>query len=356
MELEDIKNRALAEIESALDKSELDKSRVKYLGRKNGEITVLLKSLPDLPLEERRESGPLVQRLKKEIEEAIDFKEKELLSASDQEAIDLTLPGKKIKVGHLHPLTQTEDEVRRIFSSLNFSVIEGPEIEAEYYNFDALNIPENHPAREMWDTFWLKPTRNQRLTTDGGRKLLRTHTSPVQVRYMETHQPPFQIIVPGRVFRYEATDASHEINFYQVEGLMVGKDVSLANFKFIIEEFLKKFFAGKKIEFRYRPSYFPFVEPGLEVDIRLTAGGRQATCLRQGYGKAKQGTRSKGKWLELMGAGMVHPRVFEAAHYNPRDLQGFAFGLGLDRLAMIKYNIPDIRMFYSGDLRFIEQF
>jgi len=377
MELEDIKNRALAEIESALDKSELDKSRVKYLGRKNGEITVLLKSLPDLPLEERRESGPLVQRLKKEIEEAIDFKEKELLSASDQEAIDLTLPGRKIKVGHLHPLTRTEDEVRRIFSSLNFSVIEGPEIETEYYNFDALNIPENHPAREMWDTFWLKPTsgrqrtvRDRRLMTDDqrqttatsrqssviSRKLLRTHTSPVQVRYMETHQPPFQIIVPGRVFRYEATDASHEINFYQVEGLMVGKDVSLANFKFIIEEFLKKFFAGKKIEFRYRPSYFPFVEPGLEVDIRLTAGGRQATCLRQGYGKAKQGTRSKGKWLELMGAGMVHPRVFEAAHYNPRDLQGFAFGLGLDRLAMIKYNIPDIRMFYSGDLRFIEQF
>jgi phenylalanyl-tRNA synthetase alpha chain len=350
-ELEDIKNRALAEIESALDKSELDKSRVKYLGRKNGEITILLKSLPDLPLKERRESGPLVQRLKKEIEEAIDFKEKELLSAVDQETDDLTLPGRRIKVGHLHPLTRTEDEVKRIFSSLNFSVIEGPEIETEYYNFDALNIPENHPAREMWDTFWLKPTRNQRLAANNSRKLLRTHTSPVQVRYMETHQPPFQIIVPGRVFRYEATDASHEINFYQVEGLMVGKDVSLANFKFIIEEFLKKFFAGKKIEFRYRPSYFPFVEPGLEVDIRLTEDKKPAS-VKTTAGEAKR----KGKWLELMGAGMVHPRVFEAAHYNPRDLQGFAFGLGLDRLAMIKYNIPDIRMFYSGDLRFIEQF
>lgn len=166
---------------------------------------------------------------------------------------------------------------------------------------------------------------------------MRTHTSPVQIRYMEAHKPPFQIIVPGRVFRYEATDASHEINFYQLEGLMVGKSVSLANFKFVIEEFFHRFFAGKKIEIRYRPSYFPFVEPGLEVDIKL-----------------------KGKWLEVMGAGMVHPHVFEAAHYNPSPptggWQGFAFGVGIDRLAMIKYNIPDVRLFYSGDLRFIKQF
>jgi len=168
--------------------------------------------------------------------------------------------------------------------------------------------------------------------------LLRTHTSPMQIRYMEMHKPPFQIIVPGRVFRYEATDSSHEVNFYQVEGLMVGKDISMANFKYVIEAFFKKFFPGKGgkegIEFRYRPSYFPFVEPGIEVDIRL----------------------EQGKWLEVMGAGMVHPKVFEYAHYNPRDLQGFAFGMGLDRLAMIKYKVPDIRLFYSGDLRFIKQF
>jgi len=206
---------------------------------------------------------------------------------------------------------------------MNFSVVSGPEIETEYYNFDALNIPANHPARDMWDTLWLK---NSKL-------LLRTHTSPVQIRYMEVHQPPFQIIVPGRVFRYEATDASHEINFYQVEGLMIGPNVTLANFKFIVEEFFRKLY-GPKVQFRFRPSYFPFVEPGLEVDIKLTGD----------------------KWLEVMGAGMVHRNVFDAVHYNPEQVQGFAFGMGLDRLAMIKYNIPDIRLFYSGDLRFIRQF
>lgn len=182
--------------------------------------------------------------------------------------------------------------------------------------------------------------------------MLRTHTSPVQIRYMEQHQPPFQIIVPGRVFRFEATDASHEINFHQVEGLMVGKDISLANFKFVIEEFFKRFF-GQKVQFRFRPSYFPFVEPGLEVDIRI-ANRKSPSAQRDDSRPAIRNKQSE--WLEVMGAGMVHPRVFEYAHYNPRDWQGFAFGLGLERLAMIKYNIPDIRLFYSGDLRFIEQF
>jgi phenylalanyl-tRNA synthetase alpha chain len=219
-------------------------------------------------------------------------------------------------------------DVAKIFEGMNFSVVTGPEAETEYYNFDALNIPANHPAREMWDTFWLKPGK-----ADKQKMLLRTHTSPMQMRFMEKAKPPFQIVVPGRVFRYEATDMSHEVNFYQLEGLMVGKDITLANFKFIVEEFLKKFFAGQKIEFRFRPSYFPFVEPGVEVDIKL-----------------------KGKWLEIMGAGMVHPRVFEYARYNPKDWQGFAFGVGLDRLAMIKYGVPDIRLFYSGDLRFLKQF
>ena len=361
------KKEAIVRISNALNIDELESLRVEYLGRKQGKVNAILRSLKDMAESEKKEIGPLAQAAKKEVEDAIEFRVRAFAENKKKSAVDITLPAKRLTRGHLHLLTQTENEIKKIFSSLNFSIVEGPEVEDEYYNFDALNIPEDHPAREMWDTFWLKEaTRDKRPSSAegyGGRgkrkgvgKLLRTHTSPMQVRYMETHEPPFQIIVPGRCFRHEATDASHEINFYHLEGLMVGKDVSLANFKFIIEEFLKRFFAGKKVEFRYRPSYFPFVEPGLEVDIRSTGGERRVTYLRQGYGKARQETRSEGKWMELLGAGMVHPHVFEAAHYNPRDWQGFAFGIGIDRLAMVKYGVPDIRMFYSSDLRFIRQF
>jgi phenylalanyl-tRNA synthetase alpha chain len=208
---------------------------------------------------------------------------------------------------------------------MGFSVAEGPEIETEWYNFDALNIPSNHPARDLWDTFWLKPKAAD--------YLLRTHTSPLQVRYMEKNNPPLRIIAPGRIFRYEATDATHEINFYQLEGLMIGKDVSVANFKAIIEEFYSQFFQ-KKTTVRLRPSYFPFTEPSFEIDM-------------------KQG---KGDWLEMMGAGMVHPNVLKAVGYIPGEWQGFAFGMGLDRLAMMKYKIDDVRLLYSGDLRFLKQF
>jgi len=367
LDINKTKKEAIVRISNALNIDELESLRVEYLGRKQGKVNAILRSLKDMAESEKKEIGPLAQAAKKEVEDAIEFRVRAFAENKKKSAVDITLPAKRLTRGHLHLLTQTENEIKKIFSSLNFSIVEGPEVEDEYYNFDALNIPEDHPAREMWDTFWLKEAiRDKRPSSAEGyggrgkrkgvRKLLRTHTSPMQVRYMETHEPPFQIIVPGRCFRYEATDASHEINFYQFEGLMVGKDVSLANLKFIIEEFLKRFFAGKKVEFRYRPSYFPFVEPGLEVDIRLTGGGRRATCLRQGYGKARQETRSEGKWMELLGAGMVHPHVFEAAHYNPRDWQGFAFGMGIDRLAMVKYGVPDIRMFYSSDLRLIRQF
>jgi phenylalanyl-tRNA synthetase alpha chain len=274
--------------------------------------------------------------LKKELENLLNKKNEEIDDIDlIESSFDFTKPGKRIKKGHLHLLTHVEEDIRRIFTSMNFSTIEGPEIETEYYNFDALNIPVNHPARDMWDTFWLKPLSNQESKNkNSSHFLLRTHTSPMQIRYMETQEPPFQIIVPGRVFRYEETDSSHEINFYQVEGLMVGSDITLSNFKFIVEEFFKKFFSGREIEFRFRPSYFPFVEPGLEVDIKLSGDN----------------------WLEVMGAGMVHRKVFDAARYNPDQVKGFAFGMGLDRLAMIKYKIPDIRLFYSGDLRFIHQF
>ncbi|NCN52883.1 phenylalanine--tRNA ligase subunit alpha [Candidatus Wolfebacteria bacterium] len=337
--IEEIKKKAAKLIKEVKDELTLEKVRVEFLGRKSGEITKLLKSLKNLTIEEKRKMGPLANALKNEVEQAINKKSKDFKSSSNKGGgLDLTMPGKKIKLGHLHPITIVEKEIREIFKAMNFSVVEGPEVETEHYNFDALNIPKDHPARDMWDTFWLK----KRLGKE--RLLLRTHTSPMQIRFMEQHNPPFQIIVPGRVFRYEATDASHEFNFYQVEGLMVGKNITMANFKFIIEEFFHRLFK-KKLKLRLRPSYFPFVEPGLEVDIECVK------CNGKGCNLCKETG-----WLEVMGAGMVHPKVFEAAHYNPRDLQGFAFGLGLERIAMIKYNIPDIRLFFSGDQRFIKQF
>ncbi len=354
MSLEKIRESAFRAIKEATIPEALEQIRIHYLGRK-GELTAILRSLGELPIEERRKLGPIAQALKREVEELLKKKKEELstsYSLLSTPSVDITAPGRKKFLGHPHPLTKVEQDARRIFLGMNFSVVEGPEIETEYYNFDALNIPPNHPAREAWDTFWIKSSQtNHKSIREYSRKgirdglerlLLRTHTSPVQIRYMEKNNPPFQIIVPGRVFRYEATDASHEVNFYQLEGLMVGKSISLANFKFVVEEFLKRFFAPQKVEFRFRPSYFPFTEPSVEVDIKLNS--------------KSQSLNSKSGWLEVMGAGMVHPRVFEYAHYNPRDWRGFAFGVGLDRLAMIKYKIPDIRLFYSGDLRFIRQF
>lgn len=326
-DVEKIKHTALEEIKSAKDAKALEAVRVEYLGRKDGKLTKILRSIKDLSPEQKRKIGPEANALRMELEEALNKKLRSFEKSAGKATTDITRPGTKVRVGHLHPLTLMEDRIKEIFSGLNFSVVEGPEIETEYYNFDALNIPANHPARDMWDTFWLPDGKS-----GDGKSLLRTHTSPMQIRYMETHKPPLQIIVPGRVFRFEATDASHEINFHQVEGLMVGEHVNLANFKYIITEFFRQLF-GPGTHVRFRPSYFPFVEPGLEVDIQLN-----------------------GKWLEVMGAGMVHPKVFDAVKYDPKKVRGFAFGLGLERLAMIKYKIPDIRLFYSGDLRFINQF
>ncbi len=250
--------------------------------------------------------------------------------------LDVTAPGKKIELGHLHPLTQAQKKATDIFSSMGFEIAEGPELENEYYNFDALNIPKNHPARDMWDTFWLKPEHKKTSAATGKSQslLMRTHTSSVQIRYMENNKPPFRIIAPGRVFRYEATDATHEIQFYQLEGLMVGKNITLANLKAVMEEFFRSFFSGgEDMEIRLRPSYFPFVEPGVEIDMKFN-----------------------GKWMEIAGAGMVHPNVLENVKLDPREWRGFAFGMGIDRLAMIKHKIDDVRLFYSGDLRFIKQF
>ena len=336
MLLEEIEKNFKKDLGAVSDAKLLEEVRIKYLGREKGELTKILRSLGDLSLEEKRKIGPEANTLRKEIEKALNNKLNNLkFSAFSHKKIDVTMPGKKIMLGHLHPLTKVEKDICQIFSRMGFTAIDGPEIESDHYNFDALNIPKDHPARDVWDTFWIRQNeiKNQKSKVKNTERfLLRTHTSPVQIRYMEHHEPPLQVICPGRVYRVEAINATHQINFHQVEGLMVGKDISLANFKYVIEAFLIDFF-GKKMPIRFRPSYFPFVEPGLEIDIKL-----------------------KNKWLEVMGAGMVHRHVFEAVHYNPVEWQGFAFGLGLERMAMIKYGIPDIRLFYENDLRFIKQF
>lgn len=334
MDLDKFRLSFLDELPKIKTLDELENLRVKYIGRKS-ELTQFLRSLKEIPIEERRLKGPEANRLWGEIEEILYNKVKELIVQQEAGTVlDVMMPGKKVLFGHLHLLTILEKQIREIFLGLNFSVVEGPELETEFYNFDALNIPSNHPARDAWDTFWIEEPENLKseILNPKSKLLMRTHTSPMQIRYMQKHQPPFQIIVPGRVFRYEATDATHEINFYQVEGLMVGKSINLANFKFIITEFFRKFF-NRPMEIRLRPSFFPFTEPSLEVDIKMGD-----------------------KWLEVMGAGMVHQKVFAAVGYVPKEWQGFAFGFGLERMAMIKYNIPDIRLFYSRDLRFIRQF
>jgi phenylalanyl-tRNA synthetase alpha chain len=234
---------------------------------------------------------------------------------------------KEEKKGHIHPITEATEEIRKIFSEIGFSLVEGPEVETEFYNFDALNFPKDHPARDMQDTFWLKGKN-----AEDQKMLLRTHTSPVQIRYMQNHKPPFAIVVPGKVFRNEATDATHEAQFYQYEALLIGKKISMANLKGVIEYFFKKYFSPD-VEIRFRPSFFPFVEPGVEVYMQRN-----------------------GKWLEMMGAGLIHPNVLKAGGIDPEVWTGFAFGGGIDRLIMLKYGIDDVRLLYSGDLRLVNQF
>jgi phenylalanyl-tRNA synthetase alpha chain len=334
IDLKSLKIKAKKELENSSDLRQLEEVFKKYLGKK-GEITLILRSLEELPKEKRAKIGGEANDLKGFIKMEFEKKKAVLTTSLAGLAgkIDITAPAKKSFAGHLHPLTLITRKAEEIFQSMGFSVIEGPEIESEWYNFDALNIPKDHPARDAWDTFYLK-----------NGMLLRTHTSPVQIRYMEKNQPPLRIIVPGRIFRHEATDASHEFDFNQLEGLMIGKDISAANFKALIQEFYRRFF-GKPVKIRLIPSFFPFVEPGFQVDISCLncAGKGCPVCKRTG-------------WLEMMGAGMVHPDVYKYAGLNPKGLTGFAFGMGLERLAMMKYKINDIRLFHSGDIRFLQQF
>ncbi len=329
MDVKRLKKQAFDELEKVKTSVDLEQFRIKYLGRK-GEITSVLRTLKDMPTAKRRKIGAEANKLRQEIESQIENRKSritniEIKKKEIERKIDITAPGIKVIHGHLHPITLIVRKIEEIFLSMGFEIVEGFDIENEYYNFDALNIPKDHPARDVWDTFWLK-TKPERL-------LLRTHTSPMQIRYMEKNNPPFRIIVPGRCFRYEATDASHSHTFYQLEGLMVDRHISVANFKAVIEEFLRKLF-GENLEMKMIPSYYPFVEPGFDIFMKYPSG----------------------KWLEIMGAGMVHPNVFKAAGYVPGNWQGFAFGIGIDRIAMLKYKINDIRLFYSGDLSFLNQF
>lgn len=342
MDFTSIEKQALRNIQQASSLEKLDLISQKYLGRE-GVLAKIFNSFGSLSTKEKKKRGKEANRLKNLLEEKITKKEKELekelkKKKERKKYFDITIPGKKPKRGHLHPLTEVKRQIEEIFQGMGFSIVEGPEIETEWYNFDAVNMPKNHPSRDMQDTFWLKRKGKE------GNLLMRTQTTSVQVRYMEKNTPPFRIIAPGKVYRYEATDASHEVHFHQFEGLLVNKEVSIANLKAVLGTFLERFF-GREIEFRWRPSYFPYVEPGLEIDI---------TCsICKGRGCPVCG---KTGWVEVLGAGMIHPFVFKSAGYASEEWTGFAFGVGIERLAMIKYKINDIRLFYSNDLRFLNQF
>lgn len=329
----EIGQKAKEEISKAEDQTTLNNLKVKYLGRK-GIITGILRGLKDLPEEEKRNVGKAANTLKDEILSLL--KEREFSLSTKKEVvpeIDLTLPGRKLWIGKRHPISQMMDEICEIFVGMGFKEEIGPEIEDEWHNFSALNIPEDHPARDMFSSFYLE-----------GGGLLRSHTSPVQIRVMEKQRPPIRIIAPGRVFRPDDFDASHAPNFHQVEGLYIDEGVTFALLKGTLREFCQKMF-GKEIKMRFLPSYFPFTEPSAEVAISCVAcqGAGCQTCKGTG-------------WLEILGCGMVHPQVLRNCQIDPERYTGYAFGLGVERIAMIKYRIPDMRLFYENDLRFLEQF
>ncbi len=337
MSLESLKNEAKEEIEKASSSQEILEIYSKYLGRK-GLITELFSKMKDLDFEEKKRFGMELNSIKIFITE---IKERKLSTIKEQTIhnnleklrIDSSLPGDCQNVGSLHPLTTVIDNIIEIFVGIGYTIFEGPEIESDYYNFEALNIPKDHPAREMQDSFYLSNDI-----------LLRTHTSPVQIRAMQSLKPPIRIIAPGKTYRRDAKDSRHSPVFHQVEGLTIGKKISFANLKGTLEYFAKSFF-GEGCEIQFRPSYFPFTEPSAEVDIKcIFCEGKGCTiCSHTG-------------WLEVLGAGMVHPNVLRNVGYNPEEWQGFAFGMGPERLAMLKYSINDIRMFYDNDLRFIHSF
>ncbi|MBU0670832.1 phenylalanine--tRNA ligase subunit alpha [Patescibacteria group bacterium] len=323
-------------IEKARSVDEIEKLKIEVLGRKEGKLTLVMKGLKDLSPEEKKKIGPIANQVKIEITNLIKEKESYLvLAQNDVKDFDVTLPGEKFGLGHAHPIFKVRKDLEDIFTSLGFDIYEGDNLVSDYYNFESLNIPKDHPARDMQDTFFIACHKD---------KVMRTHTSSMQVKIMEENEPPLKVIVPGRVFRNEATDASHEHTFYQLEGFVVDKSISIANLIDTQKTLLSQIFK-REVKIRLRPGYFPFVEPGFELDFQcLICGGKGcATCKHEG-------------WVEMMGCGMIHPKVFEHAGYLAGKYTGFAFGLGLTRLAMMKYGIDDIRLFMSGDLRFLKQF
>ena len=336
-ELSELESAALAAVAAAADAAVLDDVRVQYLGKK-GLLTQQLKQLGGLPPENRPAAGQAINRIKQQVQQAIDARREQLQSAAldaqlAEEAIDVTLPGRGQSTGGLHPVTRTLQRIEELFVPLGFAVEEGPEIEDDYHNFEALNIPAHHPARAMHDTFYFD-----------AHTLLRTHTSPVQVRVMETSKPPLRIIAPGRVYRCDS-DLTHTPMFNQVEGLLVDENVSFANLKGVLDEFLHAFFERDDLAVRFRPSYFPFTEPSAEVDIQcvMCSGDGCRVCAHSG-------------WLEVLGCGMVHPKVFDYAGIDNERYTGFAFGMGVERLAMLRYGVNDLRLFFENDLAFLTQF
>ncbi len=324
--LDAILHEALAQFKRTEDAAALEQVKARYLG-KSGVLTELLKSLGKLPAKQRPAEGQRINQAKETLEAALQERRnalnaRKLETQLAQDVLDVTLPGRGLGVGGLHPVTRTLERIETLFKSMGFTVAEGPEIETDYYNFTALNQPENHPARSMHDTFYL----------DDGKHLLRTHTSPIQIRYMEKHKPPLKIIAPGRVYRVDL-DATHSPMFHQIEGLWVDEQVSFADLKGVVSEFLLRFFEREDLKVRFRPSFFPFTEPSAEVDMSFGEG-----------------------WLEVGGCGMVHPNVFKYVNIDSEKYQGFAFGLGPDRLAMLRYGVKDLRLFFENDLRFLRQF
>ncbi len=337
--LNSIRQNALEQInQSDTDNAKLEEIRVKYLGKK-GELTAVLRGMGQLAPEERPVIGQTANEVREDIEKAIAEKKQSLAAAAlelklKDEKLDVTVPGKKSKIGHIHPLTLVQRELEDVFIGMGFSIAEGPEVEYDYYNFQALNIPENHPARDTQDTFYI---------TDD-KILLRSQTSSVQARVMEKQKPPIRIISPGRVYRSDAMDATHSPLFHQMEGLAVDEGITMGDLKGMLETFAKTEF-GEDTKIRFRPHHFPFTEPSAEVDISCFMCGGKGCRLCKGEG-----------WIEILGAGMVHPNVLSMCGIDPEKYSGFAFGMGLERIAMLKYHIDDIRMFYENDVRFIEQF
>jgi phenylalanyl-tRNA synthetase alpha chain len=337
VDLEKLTADVIAAINAADNLEALDQVRVSYLGKK-GELTSLLKTLGQLPANERKSAGQDINNAKREVQQAIENRKQTLESEKvnaqlASERIDVTLPGRGQQRGGLHPVTRTMERIERLFSPLGFSVEQGPEIEDDFHNFEALNIPSHHPARAMHDTFYFDANT-----------LLRTHTSPVQIRHMEISQPPLRIIAPGRVYRCDS-DLTHTPMFHQVEGLLVDENVSFADLMGTLANFLKQFFENENLQTRFRPSYFPFTEPSSEVDIQcvMCEGKGCRVCGQTG-------------WIEILGCGIVHPKVFEAVGIDTEKYTGYAFGMGVERLAMLRYGVNDLRLFFENDLKFLQQF